>query len=1549
MPDNLLEGGQKIANKTIETIDKILKPLNQIIEYVGIGCLGSFALRFVTQVYRRIVEKSELLKCKAKELSGEGTCPIPGVSPTDMTNYLHKCTYIKVDDKTPIPGTAPTECVGGYADLETDPRFKEHFSGSTSAWKLEGDLYTAYRWLCDRVFCHAAPAGWTQDEEITAIRAKSYDQRACALDASTVRKLETDDNCWETYGKDGQNILYSTVNKNEITNNKCYRLGNLLFAQKTKEETKTADGKTVDIYTLEEIGGGNKDRKQTLTTRLEGKYMFAQDTRNCKAVCGEGYDGKCESLSVLQAEYRVKFGPNWSPYPAGPTSDKGCSLALYPETQCYCWKDDVKSYEKEKASIESKGAKYAGMEEEENWPWSYRQWQVYRTSSGKAGVYYPEERYYSGRDQSAAFGMNHLLDYLFGEEKITEINPHTQHIGAFQSLCLTGIAKRLEMLKSIVQGFSNCLKQIETTGKADAGVCKELFTQYVCNLVYKVFEFFKDGEDCAGDVFTNSTKVEAPDIGKYLQIGSSSILDAVGDTTSELSDEYGNAKLNAFLEGGERALMKKVCLAAFGIDVGFDFNEFMDAAYSVPFKTSAAVFSSEGAVGKREFLSFNPTNVRSVYEYKAAWTIFPGCDLESYSIDLVAVTEVQAREIDNIDCDAVNNYEPGTNGCDNWGGSSELVKSFYSGGAVSQGIYVDQNKALNAEEPYRYDHFKITLNLDPQWDAERCFPKENRVGNKGVFYFPIHDATAKDLAQCEVTTDAKFVCSSFELNELGQAWIESTKCWNDAKTEWERCDSVPYSLEREDEVRVKTNIFTTGQKMCMKAHLTTQANEQYPQASVWWPIIGVGRPGTIPMEIPFTEVNNETFRGGHGTIKQLTSTSSYQECSFTIDDGSDIESHKKTTGRVNFNYKKVDSKYQLKIDPVSSVKLVSSTGYTIGSDGILKKGNQTAFDRSALESLQFTANGFGIKNIFGNVPLADKDITCSFQTTKPYSSTQNQQTWRILLELYYPDTDGQCSQASRRVMTPAGVAYETSQSINIKVSETKIETARESTYNRAFRQYKEGVAKNLASEFTDARDNFDQLIRDNQRDQIEVHSYWWMVMSLINLANQDSIVNTDQKNDYYTDALNLINAFLNNMLSDGYYKVKGQAVLTNDQYPADYELIAVYMEEIKLALIEELDNPFESVFDYSLDTTSTTCPECEQIDAAMKKLQDFLPLLTSKYYDTLTDEWVVKPYPRTAVQQAVVSTVTGSPTPSPTPSSTGGTTSTAKKTPIPASSRSSFWDYAPLVVEETVDETIDEAKVQATVAILEGKNLVVEGEKCVETAKSLWTCFSDVGKTLTDFDVATKIWDVAESLLTSEVISGVFKFMDTMERAEVERNVLALDGKDIIIDGAKWVEETASTWKYAGETLDNTEMTDKIMAALSSKLKVVAVNVATSDIATTIAEKVSVLSPSSDTKPATPSSTPPAAPAVCPVSDEIETDDFFAITDHLLCASEVIVGDEHWYKNQILPNEIVFLELADDYEAWYPEDITLYSPMSHFDMADYIMGQPDTVTVRVVK
>jgi hypothetical protein len=87
-------------------------------------------------------------------------------------------------------------------------------------------------------------------------------------------------------------------------------------------------------------------------------------------------------------------------------------------------------------------------------------------------------------------------------------------------------------------------------------------------------------------------------------------------------------------------------MAALGYDWELDFNTLMDAAYKSEFATNVVAFPN-----RRSYLFLNAATKKPVFEYRGAFIITPGCDIESYTASLVCVTRgEQTKYSKDIKC-----------------------------------------------------------------------------------------------------------------------------------------------------------------------------------------------------------------------------------------------------------------------------------------------------------------------------------------------------------------------------------------------------------------------------------------------------------------------------------------------------------------------------------------------------------------------------------------------------------------------------------------------------------------------------------------------------------------------------------------------------------------------------------------------------------------------------------------------------------------------------------------------------------------------------------
>lgn len=705
LPDWLLDEGQEFINESITKLNDIIPTVEKIMRYAGIACIVGFGLKVITTIYRR----------------WQG-----------WMNYLQDRTDINKneDQKCPKPGRIYDSTHKGdqitQADL-SNSELKTRCPSVDAAWEAEINAFKAFRWSCDRFLCHGTPARWTEAS-------------SGPVQARVVSNKE--DTVWEQI-RNGLQCEQKTGTKGAILKR------DLECTQAAKQVCWVYDGKHYVrnlgrppsqegdqlYYFLHEVNPKTGDVEGTLAKDLKvlkdkNTVMLEEpQTKGCKKICNEKEfkTGRCIDPADIQDV--AKDTTRGRPF----VNTEEC---IATQEICYCYD--------EKSDTEKK------LEKDTQGKWSYRYDKIKR-------VAYSDYLYYEDRDQSACFGQN---NWIFAGSPY--LDP-ADTIPAFQCACTSQIRNRFVLLRNILLGLHNCMKQIETTGRADVGVCKEIFTQYVCKWASRLITYFAQG--CVPFRGTDGQT----DVGDFIQAGTDSIFGGIEEATDDLLGEYDNVALRDYLGLNQHTVAEKICLFAITGDWGFNFEGLLDAAYATPFHTSATAFPAD-----REYLTWNPDNQQATYEYRAAWMIAPGCEIDSYSVNLACVTDYELNTFDGVACDVDRGIgDDLSDSCDCTSLSNSQIEQSQVGPTalmergrnLPQGVFVDQSKHVVKEAPYRYDHIKIQLNVNDPKLAEACFPKSNLINQRSaVFYTPIHDATTKDILACRFNpTLGSFVCDQSQL------------------------------------------------------------------------------------------------------------------------------------------------------------------------------------------------------------------------------------------------------------------------------------------------------------------------------------------------------------------------------------------------------------------------------------------------------------------------------------------------------------------------------------------------------------------------------------------------------------------------------------------------------------------------------------------------------------------------------------------------------------------------------------------------------------------
>lgn len=444
--------------------------------------------------------------------------------------------------------------------------------------------------------------------------------------------------------------------------------------------------------------------------------------------------------------------------------------------------------------------------------WSYRYWKIRFRALASDGTTihtaYNPNRYVAERDFPACFGQDSWLD---STQTLIIMDPNRQHLSTLQCANIGGIQQRLTLISNLLSAMQTCLIQVRTTGKADTGACKELFTQYVCSFTWDVIQLIQNGfNGCGGLLSDFSSSEDDPDVLALLKGGLGSVTSTLKDKQNEFLKEYGNAKLNEMFGGGAEAISKKICLAAFGYDWPFSVKSFIDASYAQPFATLV-----QGITGSREYLSVDPKNRQATYEYRTSWLINPGCDFANYKVELACISRDTLNS--GLGADCTKQASPDGINCPCLDSGEKALAFFTDNKLLKQNQLVDRDFHKVVTSTFRYDHYKITLRPDAKIDKSiksRCFPSGY---DGGVFYYPITDRTAHDIAACRIDPlSGVYLCESGLdfFSRKGFAYFNAVRInGQPAETVRELASGQPLNLE--------ADIFKAGGNKCFVARITS--------------------------------------------------------------------------------------------------------------------------------------------------------------------------------------------------------------------------------------------------------------------------------------------------------------------------------------------------------------------------------------------------------------------------------------------------------------------------------------------------------------------------------------------------------------------------------------------------------------------------------------------------------------------------------------------------------------------------------------------------------
>ncbi|MBT4716424.1 hypothetical protein HOB85_00465 [Candidatus Woesearchaeota archaeon] len=428
--------------------------------------------------------------------------------------------------------------------------------------------------------------------------------------------------------------------------------------------------------------------------------------------------------------------------------------------------------------------------------YSYRKQNVKFVTVESQKQYHPD-RYNDGKDWTACFGQNNWLVDGFKNPKDDpddpefqmKLNPRNSWLLSFQCLCIVGIRDRLDLLRGILSAIMACLISVRTATFADSTLCKELFTTYVCDLIWEIIQWITRG--CIG-WGENTEGAESNGLVEVFSTTIGAASDAVTSIGDDVASDYGNALASGIFGTSGDNLARAICLWFFGFDFPLTFDTILDATYGQPGQTLVTC----DLVKSREYLYSIPGSKKNTIEYNVGCLIRAGCPIADARIELACATQLDEQIHEGVDCSGPDPMGVGDgNKCDCYNVASNVVIPH----AVYETLGRIDNRQVNQPSPgpkllsmpYRYDHAVLKLRLDKSgrqvgggasgtlgvskaYSPEDCFPSGHEDGE---WWFPLKDKTKVPLGGCSVSpSTGEFFCSTLsDLGLNGSAYIDKVR------------------------------------------------------------------------------------------------------------------------------------------------------------------------------------------------------------------------------------------------------------------------------------------------------------------------------------------------------------------------------------------------------------------------------------------------------------------------------------------------------------------------------------------------------------------------------------------------------------------------------------------------------------------------------------------------------------------------------------------------------------------------------------------------------
>ncbi|MDO8740913.1 MAG: fibronectin type III domain-containing protein [Candidatus Woesearchaeota archaeon] len=304
--------------------------------------------------------------------------------------------------------------------------------------------------------------------------------------------------------------------------------------------------------------------------------------------------------------------------------------------------------------------------------------------------------------------FNDILSALGTTDKKYIVDPTSGLLRSIQCVCLPGITSYLSLYRSMMDAIRTCFNTILLTGDGNPGICQAVLTQYVCDLVYDLIKCFtkKYSSGFGGR--------SAGGIGGFL----GALTSAGTGVQKSISGRYGGSTIWRTMFA-ERKLVHAICLFAFTGDWNLDVNTLLNENISVSIQSQPILYPCT-----RRFIAYNPVSNPSgltTWSYHLGIGLVAGSPL-SYRIYLKCSS--------GYTCDTTN-FAGGK--CDCTGAEQTMGVAAEGGtGTLTSGQILDSDTYVPlTESKVRYDTAVLEWTWTDNTGATRTDKQECSITQEG--------------------------------------------------------------------------------------------------------------------------------------------------------------------------------------------------------------------------------------------------------------------------------------------------------------------------------------------------------------------------------------------------------------------------------------------------------------------------------------------------------------------------------------------------------------------------------------------------------------------------------------------------------------------------------------------------------------------------------------------------------------------------------------------------------------------------------------------------